>query len=1024
MIAIRAEDLTFNPPKTINPNRVFKQECMRKFLFFMLCCLCGNLLAQITFPENGVADNRDGLYAFTNATIYKSYDQKLDNSTLIIKDGKVIAVGQGVRIPPDAVVFDASGKTIYAAFIDLYAQYGLPAENPEPRERGGRPQFLTDKKGAYGWNEALKTEFNAVENFSPNSKEAKEWREAGFGTVLSQKMDGISRGSATLVAVGDERAHEMILKEKAGHFLTFSKGTSTQNYPSSLMGYIALIRQTYLDGKWYAEIGKKEEINLSLEAWNQLQSLPQFFAVSNRLDLLRANEIAKEFGVNYIIKGGGDEYQRIETIKATGAPLILPLEFPDAYDVENPFDAEIINYNDLKHWEMAPANPAMLEAAGIEFALTSDGLKKKSSFLDQVRKAIEYGLSEKTALKALTHNPATFCKATDVVGSLNNGTTASFLITDQNIFDKKAKILEVWVHGKRHAMKSLKEEDISGNYDLKIDQQTYNLVVTGKESPELKIVNADSSEIKVKGSVQYGVKTISLSFNPEKEGGKYRLQGVFTDNGFSGKGQDAKGNWVSWTAEKTSDTPILNKEEKQDSSSNEKPEIGKVIYPFVAFGREKLPEATTVLFKNATVWTNEKDGILENADVLVSNGKIQKVGKGLTAPAGATTVDASGKHLTSGIIDEHTHIGVSRGVNEGTQASSAEVRIGDVVNPEDINIYRQLSGGVTAAQQLHGSANPIGGQSSLIKFRWGKTAEELKIKGADGYIKFALGENVKQSNWGDNQTIRFPQTRMGVEQVFVDHFTRAKEYGALKASGKPYRKDLELEALLEIINKERFITCHSYRQSEINMLMKVAEQFGFTVNTFTHILEGYKVADKMAEHGAGGSTFADWWAYKFEVWEAIPYNGALMHEQGVVVAYNSDDAEMARRLNQEAAKAVKYGNVSEEDAWKFVTLNPAKLLHLDDRMGSIKAGKDADLVLWSDNPLSIEAKALQTYVDGVKYFDREEDEELRQAMASEKNRIIQKMLDTKKKGGKTKPVDGKRQELYHCDSIEGEEHEH
>ncbi|MEZ4980531.1 MAG: amidohydrolase family protein [Saprospiraceae bacterium] len=288
----------------------------------------------------------------------------------------------------------------------------------------------------------------------------------------------------------------------------------------------------------------------------------------------------------------------------------------------------------------------------------------------------------------------------------------------------------------------------------------------------------------------------------------------------------------------------------------------------------------------------------------------------------------------------------------------------------------------------------------------GKTAEELKIKGADGYIKF-VGENVKQSNWGDNQTIRFPQTRMGVEQVFVDHFTRAKEYGALKASGKPYRKDLELEALLEIINKKRFITCHSYRQSEINMLMKVAEQFGFTVNTFTHILEGYKVADKMAEHGAGGSTFADWWAYKFEVWEAIPYNGALMHEQGVVVAYNSDDAEMARRLNQEAAKAVKYGNVSEEDAWKFVTLNPAKLLHLDNRMGSIKTGKDADLVLWSDNPLSIEAKALQTYVDGVKYFDREEDKELRQAMASEKNRIIQKMLDTKKKGGKTRPVDGK-----------------
>jgi imidazolonepropionase-like amidohydrolase len=328
---------------------------------------------------------------------------------------------------------------------------------------------------------------------------------------------------------------------------------------------------------------------------------------------------------------------------------------------------------------------------------------------------------------------------------------------------------------------------------------------------------------------------------------------------------------------------------------------------------------------------------------------------------------------------------------------------------------------VTAAQVLHGSANPIGGQSGLIKFRWGFAPEEMKIKNADGFIKFALGENVKQSNWGDDNTTRFPQTRMGVEQVFIDHFQRAKEYGKLKASGKPYRKDLDLEALLEIINKERFISCHSYRQSEINMLMKVAEQFDFRVNTFTHILEGYKVADKMAKHGAGGSSFSDWWAYKFEVYEAIPYNGALMHEQGVTVAFNSDDAEMARRLNQEAAKAVRFGGVSEEDAWKFVTLNPAKLLHLDDRMGSVKVGKDADLVVWNNHPLSIYANAQMTFVDGMKLFDRAEDQKMREAIQQERNRLIQKMLDTKKGGGKTQPARGRRQyEHYHCDSIHDE----
>ncbi|MEL7148489.1 MAG: amidohydrolase family protein, partial [Bacteroidota bacterium] len=386
-----------------------------------------------------------------------------------------------------------------------------------------------------------------------------------------------------------------------------------------------------------------------------------------------------------------------------------------------------------------------------------------------------------------------------------------------------------------------------------------------------------------------------------------------------------------------------------------------------------------------------------------------------------------GKHLTSGIIDEHSHAALS-GVNEGSHAVVAEVRMYDAIDAEDIDIYRQLAGGVTAAQLLHGSANPVGGQSALVKFRWGATPEEMKIDGADGFIKFALGENVKQSNWGDNNTIRFPQTRMGVEQVFADAFTKAqaydaawKKYNALpaksKASAVAPRRDLQLEALAEIVNSQRFISCHSYVQSEINMLMKVAESFNFRVNTFTHILEGYKVADKMAEHGVGGSTFADWWAYKFEVKEAIPYNAALMQQAGVTVAINSDDAEMARRLNQEAAKTVKYGGMSEEDAWKTVTLNPAKLLHLDDRMGSVKVGKDADLVRWSDHPLSIYTKAEKTMVDGVIYFDVERDEQMRKEIASEKARLVNKMRGDKKAGKPTQKPSPRYKHNFHCEDM-------
>jgi imidazolonepropionase-like amidohydrolase len=424
------------------------------------------------------------------------------------------------------------------------------------------------------------------------------------------------------------------------------------------------------------------------------------------------------------------------------------------------------------------------------------------------------------------------------------------------------------------------------------------------------------------------------------------------------------------------------------------------------------------LIKNATVWTNEKDGILENTDVLVRNGKVVEIGKNINKDIGIR-IDGTGMHLTCGVIDEHSHIAISRGVNECTEVSTAEVSIADVVDSEDIDIYRQLAGGVTTSQLLHGSCNPIGGQSAIIKLRWGFSPEEMKFEGAPGFIKFALGENVKKSRSSTNN--RFPDTRMGVEQVYRDYFTRAKEYKiANQQKEAGFRRDLDLETVVEILDGERYISCHSYVQSEINMLMHVADEMDFKVNTFTHILEGYKVADKMAKHGAGGSTFSDWWAYKYEVVDAIPYNAALMHEQGVTTAINSDDAEMARRLNQEAAKAVMYGGVSEEDAWKFVTLNPAKLLHIDQKVGSIKEGKDADLVLWNDNPLSVYARAEMTFVDGLKLFDRKLDLEIRKEIASERNRLIQKMLTNKKSGGKTRPVRGKKSRHYHCDDSEDE----
>lgn len=466
-------------------------------------------------------------------------------------------------------------------------------------------------------------------------------------------------------------------------------------------------------------------------------------------------------------------------------------------------------------------------------------------------------------------------------------------------------------------------------------------------------------------------------------------------------------------------------EKKKAAKGKNYPPTVAVTYPNNGFGFTQLPQKQNVIFKNATVWTNEAEGILEKTDVWVENGKIKAVGQNLSAQ-NVEEIDATGKHLTSGIIDEHSHIGASS-INEGGHNSSAEVTIEDVINPDDINLYRNLSGGVTTLQILHGSANPIGGRSAIIKPRWGESAENLLYKSADPFIKFALGENVKQSNWPSYN--RFPQTRMGVEQVFVDYFQRAKEYQEswakyntlprkTKAKTLAPRYDIEMETLVEILEGKRFISCHSYVQSEINMLMKVAERFGVTINTFTHILEGYKVADKMKEHGVGGSTFSDWWAYKFEVNDAIPYNGAIMHSQGVTVAFNSDDSEMSRRLNQEAAKAVKYGGVSEEEAWKFVTLNPAKLLHIDDQVGSIKVGKSADLVLWNNHPMSIYAVAEMTMIEGIFYYELDRATAQVNKIQLERNQLIQQMVSAKNGGAPTKKAPRKQAREFHCETLD------
>lgn len=983
---------------------------MRIKLLALAFLWCGaTLFAQDYFPENnGVKSKNNNYTAFKNARIYVTPTQIIDNGTLLIQNGKVKQVGKSVSIPKNTVVIDLKGHSIYPSFIDVYSKFGVEQAKKAP-SAGRSDQYDASREGFY-WNDHIMPENAAIDNFKYDDKKAKELRDAGFGVVNSHIHDGIVRGTGVLVALnGTGNDGDRILDDNSAQYFSFSRSIAKrQSYPSSLMGSMALLRQMYSDASWYAK-GNSDTKDRSLEALNKNKGLVQIFEAKDKGNALRADKIGDTKGIQYAILGGGDEYESIAEIKGTGAKFILPINFPDAYDVSNPYATTMIALKDMRHWNQAPSNPKVLADNGVQFSFTTYDLKSPSKFKEKLMKAITYGLSKTKALEALTTVPASILGKSSNIGSLQVGRQANFLITSGDIFDKGTTLYENWVQGQKNVINDKNLKDIRGNYDLTAGGLTYSMSIKGEASKPKVEIKQDTNKLKSK--LSYKNDWMDLSFTTDKGTKNYRMTGLVnkaSDN-ISGRLVLPNGNKSSFKAMKTS----AFSSDKKDDEKMDAPTMVGVTYPNVGFGYANKRKAENILFKNATVWTSEDSGILENTDVLIKDGKIAKIGKDLKG-GNAKVVDATGKHLTTGVIDEHTHI-AALAVNEAGHNSTAEVKMEDVVDNEDIDIYRQLAGGVTSAQLLHGSANPIGGRSAILKLKWGESAANMIYTNSPKFIKFALGENVKQSNWGSRN--RFPQTRMGVEQVFMNYFQRGKEYDAIKKSGQPFRYDEEMEVVAEILNGERFISCHSYVQSEINMMMKVAEKFNFRVNTFTHILEGYKVADKMKEHGVGAGTFSDWWSYKFEVNDAIPYNAAIMQKQGVTVAINSDDAEMARRLNQEAAKTVKYGGMTELEAWKMVTINPAKLLHIDNRVGSIKVGKDADLVLWSDHPLSVYAKAEKTIIEGAMYFDLELDKQQRESVKKERAKLINMMLKEKASGAKTQALKMAKKELMTCESL-------
>lgn len=1028
--------------------------------------------AQSHLPFNGVRDQRTSAHLFTNARIYLGPGRVLDSAMLLERNGRIVAVGKGLNPPSDATVVDLRGHWLFPALVELMGEVPTGrSSSATGRVWRENPQMTPTRLGAYGANDAIRADQVASNEFKPDNKWAESYRNAGFGAVNAHIADGLARGTSVLLApLGPETpgaieahhpegpgAHRAILRKESGAFWSFEKGSSTQDYPSSLMGCIALLRQTLYDEQWYRSLGKNRDFtDLNLESIGRTAGLPQFFVTNNKYDILRAERIAKEFNRTFVYKGTGEEYMYLDAVRALGRPVVLPLRFPEVPDLSDPVEARRIGLGSLVHWDQAPANAALLRKAGVPIALTSNGLDKIDGFAAAVRKAIAAGLSFDDALAALTTTPARLLGLDSVLGSIAPGQYAHLVVASDTLFKANCEIRAVWIQGQAFPVKPWPSTShwASGRYQIQGDMLNGKILEIRQPSgPSSGLKSAtpvfvlhlnDSTPIEA-GSEVTGT-FLKLTWKHKVAGFPNPLQALvwYRDGKIYGTTNNTSQNPQNFWAEALlNDTTKTKTAQERSSDSSKTNSLAQHLpEPWDSLRLEPMADlglpaglgqtsgmrstANSWLIREATVWTCGPQGRLPNADVAVMNGKIIAVGTGLDpkkifGPNPFRTLYAAGLHLTPGLIDEHSHIAITRGVNEGTRSITSEVRIGDALDPDDPNIYRQLAGGVTTSHLLHGSANSIGGQTQLIRMRWGVTDPELlKFEGAPGFIKFALGENVKQSNWGDRNTVRFPQTRMGVEQTILDGFLRSIEYQKNRQkSTQLHRKDLTMEALQEIRQNQRHITCHSYVQSEINMLMKVADSVGFKVNTFTHILEGFKVADKMKAHGVNASSFADWWAYKYEVIDAIPYNAAILHRMGVNVAINSDDAEMARRLNQEAAKAVRYGGLDEEAALNMVTINPARMLRIDQRVGSIEPNKEADLVLWNGHPLSVYSHPLHTIVEGRTAYEYEADQAAQNQRDLLRKKLVEKALRAKNEGATTGPAYRRGRRAYHCEDLGG-----
>jgi imidazolonepropionase-like amidohydrolase len=932
-----------------------------------LLALPAGLLLPLSAQRTG--DLKQRVFAIRNARVVTEPGKTLPEATVVIRDGLIDAVGADVTAPPEALVIDGKGLTVYAGFIDAMSNWGF--DNALRRSEAGAPAAEDLAAEALAATKpdnrkGMTPEFQVSTALKAEEDTADNWRKAGFTAHLIAPDGGTIVGQSALVSLSTAPPRDAVLRSPFAMHMAF-KTAASNDYPRALMGIVAHTRQTLLDAGYYqrtwaaydksGRAGKRPPLDPSLADLGPVleSKMPVVFEADSKDGIHRALDFSTEFHLKPILYGGTDAWKAVDRLKETKTPLIVRLNFSDgatrgrrgmrggpapatppapgtnprrnpggnapaapaAADPTAPEETERdlpkrAKEDQQRREKEEIRNAGVLQKEGILFALSTQGLsgdKPWDKFRENLRKAIAEGLAPDAALKALTVDAAHILGVDKQLGTIEKGKAAHLVVMDGDFQEAKTNIRYVFADGERFEYEAKKEETRPGG------QRGGNRAGAGDRKPDDK--PADDKKDAAKPDEK---KTDDKKDDPKAE------------------------------------------EKKADSATEVE-----------ADRKPRLHTGGNVLIKNATVFT-VTNGTKEKTDILVRGGKISEIGQGLKAADGVSVLDANGLFVMPGIIDTHCHFAIEGGVNEFSLSVVPEVCVRDVINSDDVEIFRALGGGVTTARLLHGSANVIGGQDAVIKLKYGEPASKLLIAEAPRGVKFALGENVKRTDG------RFPNTRLGVEAVLIRAFTEAQEYQKVqreyaqqKAEGKnppEPRRDLRLEALADVLKGDLKVHCHCYRSDEILMLLRVADRFGFKVKSLQHVLEGYKIASEIADHGASCSTFSDWWAYKIEAYDAVPFNSALLAEAGAVVCLKSDSNELTRHLYQEAAKCIKYGGMSETEALKAITLNGAKQLGLDKRLGSIEVGKDADLAIFNGHPLNSFARVDLTLVDGEVYFQR------------------------------------------------------